>query len=174
MANGKEAVTGIGPKPEELRPEALTPIIKDRINTILDIVKATPEEKEEGLEVICTFSDTGDIKAGSMGVYYGGDENYESLEFYRFYGVPNPENEELFLEGTGRDACHRFSLFWSDKELKQGYRNREINYSEWDELKPKDELVAPQTNTRKAVDLIDALIGQFEIVVEAESNNPNP
>ena len=43
-----------------------------------------------------------------MGFFYGGDEEHEMLEFFRFYGKPDLNDDDKFIEGTGEDSCKRF------------------------------------------------------------------
>lgn len=171
MANPNETGLKIGVAPETLTREVLVPAIQVRINRILGIISPTDQQRKDGFKFTMAFTDTNGIAAGSMGFYYGQreDDSGEMLEFWRFFGIPDSNDEELFIEGTGRDACQRFTLDWNPKYPIREYDN-EMLYSEWDVAKENDGRVSPFRNDRNAQEHIDALIDQFETVFNSESN----
>lgn len=170
MSHSSEAARSINPNQEPLRREFLVPAIKNRIAKVVDLASPSDQQRIEGFQVTYGFDEIPSMESGSMGFFYGGiDSESGMLEFWRFYGKPDPSDEKKFIEGTGRDACQRISLRWltAERHRKNG-ENDYATYHQWDEKKPNNTVdnIKTFSNSQEALDHIDRLIGQFESVVK--------
>lgn len=170
MTRSSEASNTIGVSQEKLSHETLIPAIQSRITKIATMVAPSDEQIAKGFNYACAFDEIPEVESGSIGFYYGGkDSKGEMLELWRFYGVPDESNIEEFKEGTGREACQRISLSWSESNTNRKDENI-AKFTEWDELKPYDiDHIKVLQDSSDALAHIDKLIAQFETVITSEN-----